>query len=34
VLLGSVASPRYVEPLLELFGERLLFPPDFVGAGT
>jgi predicted kinase len=33
VLLGSVASPRYVEPLLELFGERLLFPPDFVGRG-
>jgi predicted kinase len=33
VLLGSIASPRYVEPLLELFGERLLFPPDFVGRG-
>jgi predicted kinase len=33
VLLGSVASPRYVEPLLEVFGERLLFPPDFVGRG-
>ena len=33
VLLGSVASTRYVEPLLEIFGERLLFPPDFVGRG-
>jgi hypothetical protein len=33
VLLGSVASARYVEPLLRVFGERLLFPPDFVGRG-
>jgi predicted kinase len=33
VLLGSVASPRYVEPLLDVFGDRLLFPPDFVGRG-
>jgi len=33
VLLGSVASTRYVEPLLEIFGERLVFPPDFVGRG-
>jgi hypothetical protein len=33
VLLGSVASSRYVEPLLDVFGERLLFPPTFVGRG-
>lgn len=33
VLLGSVASPKYVEPLLEVLGARLLFPPDFVGRG-
>lgn len=33
VLLGSIASSRYVEPLLEVFGERLLFPPTFVGRG-
>jgi len=33
VLLGSVASSRYVEPLLEVFGERLFFPPTFVGRG-
>lgn len=33
VLLGSVASEKYVEPLLKIFGERLLFPSDFVGRG-
>jgi len=33
VLLGSVASSRYVEPLLDVFGERLFFPPAFVGRG-
>jgi hypothetical protein len=33
VLLGSVASSKYVEVLLEIFGERLLFPIDFVGRG-
>lgn len=33
VLLGSVASGKYTEPLLEVFGERLLFPADFVGRG-
>jgi len=33
VLLGSVASKKYVAPLLEVFGERLLFPRDFVGRG-
>ncbi len=33
VLLGSVASTKYVEPLLAVFGERLLFPADFVGRG-
>jgi hypothetical protein len=33
VLLGSVASTRYVEPLVQVFGERLLFPPAFVGRG-
>jgi hypothetical protein len=33
VLLGSVASGKYVEPLTEVFGERLVFPPDFVGRG-
>jgi hypothetical protein len=33
VLLGSVASNRYAEPLLGVFGDRLLFPSTFVGRG-
>lgn len=33
VLLGSVASAKYVSPLLSVFQERLLFPSDFVGRG-
>ncbi len=33
VLLGSIATPKYVDPLLKVFGERLLFPSEFVGRG-
>lgn len=33
VLLGSVASGKYVEPLMGVFGERLVFPAEFVGRG-
>lgn len=33
VLLGSVATDKYVAPLLEVFGERLLFPREFLGRG-
>jgi len=33
VLLGSVATGKYVDILLEIFGERLLFPFEFVGRG-
>jgi hypothetical protein len=33
VLLGSIASPKYVDVLLSIFGERLLFPQEFVGRG-
>lgn len=33
VLLGSIASAKYTGPLLEIFGERLLFPAEFVGRG-
>ena len=33
VLLGSVASPKYVDVLGGIFGERLRFPIDFVGRG-
>lgn len=33
VLLGSVASPKYVDVLTSIFGERLRFPIEFVGRG-
>jgi hypothetical protein len=33
VLLGSIASGKYVDLLLPVFGERLMFPPHFVGRG-
>ena len=33
VLLGSVATGKYVDVLTEVFGERLLFPSAFVGRG-
>jgi hypothetical protein len=33
VLLGSIATRKYVELLLANFGERLRFPVDFVGRG-
>ncbi len=33
VLLGSVATAKYVDVLLEIVGQRLLFPADFVGRG-
>jgi hypothetical protein len=33
VLLGSIASAKYVDVLTEVFGKRLLFPSDFVGRG-
>jgi hypothetical protein len=33
VLLGSVASHKYSVPLLEVLGERLLFPPALAGLG-
>lgn len=33
VLLGSIASGKYVDPLLEIFGSDLLFPREFVGRG-
>jgi hypothetical protein len=33
VLLGSVATPKYVEPLLASFSDRLFFPRDFAGRG-
>jgi hypothetical protein len=33
VLLGSIGTKKYVELLLDIFGTRLKFPPDFVGRG-
>jgi hypothetical protein len=33
ILLGSVATPKYISPIREVFGERLLFPRDFLGLG-
>ncbi len=33
VLLGSVATVKYLEPLLGILGERLLFPLEFIGRG-
>jgi len=33
VLLGSLATVKYIEPLLQVFGERLLFPVEFAGRG-
>jgi hypothetical protein len=33
VLLGSIASKKYVEVLLAHFGDQLRFPGDFVGRG-
>ncbi len=33
VLLGSIATPKYVDVLLSVFDGRLCFPADFVGRG-
>jgi hypothetical protein len=33
VLLGSIASEKYVQVLTAIFGRRLLFPATFVGRG-
>ncbi len=33
VLLGSIATPKYVDVLTAVFGRRLVFPTAFVGRG-
>ncbi|MGH7945398.1 MAG: hypothetical protein ACREH8_22295 [Opitutaceae bacterium] len=33
VLLGSIATAKYRDVLLEAFGNRLVFPSDFIGRG-
>src|SRR5215469_1052647 len=33
VLLGSIATPKYVEPLGKILGDRLMTPAAFIGLG-
>ena len=33
VLLGSIGTKKYAEPLTEIFQQRLHFPSDFIGRG-
>jgi hypothetical protein len=33
ILLGSIATGKYADILTDVFGDRLLFPVDFVGRG-
>jgi hypothetical protein len=33
ILLGSIATGKYIDPLLAVLGNRLRFPVDFVGRG-
>jgi hypothetical protein len=33
ILLGSVATAKYIEPIYGVFGDRLLFPEEFAGRG-
>jgi hypothetical protein len=33
ILLGSIATVKYLEPMFAVFGDRLLFPQEFVGRG-
>ncbi len=33
VLLGSIATAKYLQPLTDILGERLHFPEEFVGRG-
>jgi hypothetical protein len=33
VLLGSIATNKYVAPLVRVFGEQLVFPREFIGRG-
>jgi hypothetical protein len=33
VLLGSIATLKYLEPIFGVFGDRLLFPEEFIGRG-
>lgn len=33
VLLGSIATPKYLEPLTDILGSRLHYPQEFIGRG-
>jgi len=33
ILLGSIATPKYLEPLTAILGPRLHFPQEFIGRG-
>jgi hypothetical protein len=33
ILLGSIATPKYLQPLREILGQRLRFPREFIGRG-
>ncbi len=33
VLLGSIATTKYLDPIFGVFGDRLLFPEEFIGRG-
>lgn len=33
VLLGSIATPKYLQPLRDVLGPRLCVPQDFIGRG-
>ena len=33
ILLGSIATGKYTDTLIDVFGSRLLFPAEFVGRG-
>ena len=33
ILLGSIATVKYLEPMFRIFGDRLLFPEEFAGRG-
>jgi hypothetical protein len=33
ILLGSIATPKYLQPLREVLGQRLRFPREFIGRG-
>ena len=33
MLLGSVATAKYLEPIADVLGDRLFFPRDFIGRG-